>query len=98
MLALYHAKMGRRMEVPMSDTARATTTEVPVPEPDLTATEIVRRAAALKPLAREQQDESERRGCYSEQLHEAFLRAGFYRMVLPRRFGRNCFDLPACFA
>ncbi len=78
----------------MSDTAGTTTREVQPPEPDLTPTEIVRRAAALKPLVREHQDESERRGCYSEQLHEEFLKAGFYRMVQPRRFGGYEFDLP----
>ena len=78
----------------MSDAAGTTTREVQPPEPDLTPTEIVRRAAALKPLVREHQDESERRGCYSEQLHEEFLKAGFYRMVQPRRFGGYEFDLP----
>ena len=78
----------------MADTARMTATEVPVPEPDLTSTEIVRRAAALKERIRDEQDESERRGCYSEGLHQEFLKAGFYRMVQPRRFGGYEFDLP----
>ena len=68
--------------------------EVPVPEPSLTAAEIVARAAALKPLLREQQDESERRGCYSETIHQEFLTAGSYRMLQPRRFGGYEFDLP----
>jgi 3-hydroxy-9,10-secoandrosta-1,3,5(10)-triene-9,17-dione monooxygenase len=78
----------------MADTARTTAADVPAPEPDLTAAEIVRRAAALKPLIREQQEESERRGCYSEELHRKFLEAGFYRMLQPRRFGGYEFDLP----
>ena len=78
----------------MADTARTTSVEVPAPEPDLTSTEIVRRAAALKPTIREQQDEAERRGCYTEELHQEFLKAGFYRMVQPRRFGGYEFDLP----
>ena len=77
----------------MSDTVRVTT-EVRVPEPDLTAAEIVRRAAALKPMIRAQADESERRGTYSDELHQEFLKAGFYRMVQPRRFGGYEFDLP----
>src|SRR5215475_787033 len=77
----------------MSDTVRVTT-EVRVPEPDLTAAEIIRRAAALKPMIRAQADESERRGTYSDELHQEFLKAGFYRMVQPRRFGGYEFDLP----
>jgi 3-hydroxy-9,10-secoandrosta-1,3,5(10)-triene-9,17-dione monooxygenase len=68
--------------------------EVPVPEPDLTPAEIVARAAALRPMIRDQQDESEQRGIYSEEIHREFLRAGFYRMLQPRRFGGYEFDLP----
>lgn len=68
--------------------------EVQAPEPDLTAKEIVARAAALKQKIREQQDESEQRGYHSEELHQEFLRAGFYRMLQPRRFGGYEFDLP----
>jgi 3-hydroxy-9,10-secoandrosta-1,3,5(10)-triene-9,17-dione monooxygenase len=71
-----------------------TQTEVPVPEPDLTAAEIVARAAALKPRLRAEQDEAERLGHYTEGMHQEFLRAGFYRMLQPRRFGGYEFDLP----
>jgi 3-hydroxy-9,10-secoandrosta-1,3,5(10)-triene-9,17-dione monooxygenase len=78
----------------MARTASPAAPEVPVPEPELTPAEIVRRAAALRPLIREQQEESERRGYYSEALHREFLRAGFYRMVQPRRFGGYEFDFP----
>jgi 3-hydroxy-9,10-secoandrosta-1,3,5(10)-triene-9,17-dione monooxygenase len=78
----------------MAQTDRLTAPEVPVPEPDLTPAEIVARAAALKPMLRDQQEESERRGCYSEEIHREFLRAGFYRMLQPRRFGGYEFDLP----
>ncbi len=67
---------------------------VPVPEPGLTSTEIIGRAAALKPMLREQQEESERRGVYSEGIHQEFLKAGFYRMLQPRRYGGYEFDLP----
>jgi 3-hydroxy-9,10-secoandrosta-1,3,5(10)-triene-9,17-dione monooxygenase len=74
--------------------ARQAAPEVPAPEADLTPTEIVRRAAALKPMLREAQDESERLGHYPETIHREFLRAGFYRMVQPRRFGGYEFDLP----
>src|SRR2546430_15900842 len=78
----------------MAQTDRRTASEVPVPEPDLTSEEIVARAAALRPMLRDQQDESERRGCYSEEIHAEFLKAGFYRMVQPRRFGGHQVDLP----
>lgn len=56
---------------------------VPVP----TAQDMVERARALVPRLREQQEEAERRGHYGREVHEEFLRAGFYRMVQPRRFG-----------
>ena len=70
---------------------------VSVPEPDLTADEFIRRADALRPLLREQQDAAEERGYYSEEVHQAFLKAGFYRALQPRRFGGYAFDLPTFF-
>lgn len=78
----------------MTETASRRSPEVQPPEPDLTPAEIVRRAAALKPLLRDEQDASEQRGHYSEAIHRKFLEAGFYRMVQPRRFGGYEFDLP----
>lgn len=66
---------------------------VPVPEPGLTAGEIVERAEALVPMLRAQQDEAERRGYYGHEVHAQFLKAGFYRMTRPRRFGGYEFDL-----
>ena len=66
---------------------------VPVPEPDLTPKQIVARAEALVPMLRAQQDDAERRGYYSQAVHEEFLKAGFYRMTQPRRFGGYEFDL-----
>ena len=65
-----------------------------VPEPDLTPEELIARAAALKPLLRQQQPENDERGCYSEELHQAFLRAGLYRTLQPRMFGGYEFDVP----
>ena len=53
----------------------------------VTPDEVVARAVALIPMLREQQDDAERRGHYGPGVHEEFLRAGFYRMVQPRRFG-----------
>jgi 3-hydroxy-9,10-secoandrosta-1,3,5(10)-triene-9,17-dione monooxygenase len=66
---------------------------IPVPETDLTPDEIVARAQALVPMLRAQQDEAEQRGFYSEAVHAEFLKAGFYRITQPRRFGGYEFDL-----
>ena len=73
---------------------RAGPTLLTVPEPDLTPEELIARAAALKPLLRRQQAENDERGCYSEELHQAFLRAGLYRTLQPRMFGGYEFDVP----
>jgi 3-hydroxy-9,10-secoandrosta-1,3,5(10)-triene-9,17-dione monooxygenase len=65
---------------------------VPVPEPDLRPSDMVARAQALIPLLREEQDESEGRGYYSEEIHQRFLEAGFSRILQPRCFGGYEFD------
>jgi 3-hydroxy-9,10-secoandrosta-1,3,5(10)-triene-9,17-dione monooxygenase len=77
----------------MPDSATAGVTEVPVPEPDLTAQEIITRAQALIPQIREQQDEAERLGHHTDDLDREFIKAGFYRMLQPRRFGGYEFDM-----
>jgi 3-hydroxy-9,10-secoandrosta-1,3,5(10)-triene-9,17-dione monooxygenase len=64
------------------------------PEPALTPAELIRRAAALRPKLIEQQAETEERTYYSEELHQEFLRAGFYRLYVPRRYGGYEFDVP----
>jgi 3-hydroxy-9,10-secoandrosta-1,3,5(10)-triene-9,17-dione monooxygenase len=66
---------------------------IPVPEPDLTPDAMVARARALIPMLREQQDDAEERGFYSEAVHRTFLEAGFSRITQPRRFGGYEFDL-----
>jgi len=66
---------------------------VPVPEPSLTQDEMVARARALQPRLRAEQDETERRGVHSREIHEEFRKAGFYRCLQPRRFGGYEFDL-----
>jgi 3-hydroxy-9,10-secoandrosta-1,3,5(10)-triene-9,17-dione monooxygenase len=60
---------------------------IPVPEPDLTAEEMVERAAAMREALREEAPAAETRGGYSEQMHRTFTEAGFYRILQPRRFG-----------
>ena len=54
---------------------------------------LVDRATALRTLLIEQAPETERRTYYSEELHEAFDEAGFYRMLVPRRYGGLEVDL-----
>jgi 3-hydroxy-9,10-secoandrosta-1,3,5(10)-triene-9,17-dione monooxygenase len=68
-----------------------------VPEPDLTPREIVARAAAMRPELLERQQETEERTFYAQDTHEAFVRAGFYRILQPRRFGGYEFDLETYF-
>ncbi len=67
---------------------------IDVPEPELTAAQMIARAEALIPMLREQQDEAEERGYYSEAVHREFARAGFSRILQPRRYGGYEFDLP----
>lgn len=76
-----------------SGSPRAKRAFLPQPEPGLTPKELIARAAALRPLLRAQQDENDARGTYSEELHQAFLKAGFYRTTQPRMFGGYEFDL-----
>ncbi|MHC3472794.1 acyl-CoA dehydrogenase family protein [Streptomyces sp. 7R007] len=64
------------------------------PEPGLTAREIVDRAVALRPALLERQAETERLTHYPKDTHDDFLRAGFYRILQPRRYGGYEFPLP----
>jgi 3-hydroxy-9,10-secoandrosta-1,3,5(10)-triene-9,17-dione monooxygenase len=63
------------------------------PEPDLTPDELIARAVALRPELIERQAEAEERTYYSEEMHQKFLDAGFYRTYVPRRFGGYEFDV-----
>jgi 3-hydroxy-9,10-secoandrosta-1,3,5(10)-triene-9,17-dione monooxygenase len=60
---------------------------LPPPDPTLTPERVIASAAALQPLLREQQEENDRRGYYSEQVHTALMAGGFYRILQPRLFG-----------
>jgi 3-hydroxy-9,10-secoandrosta-1,3,5(10)-triene-9,17-dione monooxygenase len=64
------------------------------PEPDLAPAEIVARAAAFAPTLVERQAETEERTSYAPDTHEAFREAGFYRLLVPRRYGGYEFDIP----
>jgi len=67
--------------------------EIPQPEPDLTPEELLRRAVGMRTWLRDRQEETEQRTGISEDTHKAFLDAGFYRALQPRRFGGYEFDL-----
>ena len=55
----------------------------PIPSPD----ELVQRARDLLPRLRDGQAAAEERGRHSEDLHQAFVDAGFYHILVPQRFG-----------
>jgi 3-hydroxy-9,10-secoandrosta-1,3,5(10)-triene-9,17-dione monooxygenase len=57
------------------------------PEPGLTAERMMARAEAMVPDLVGRQDEVEKRGFYAEDIHEHFARNGFYRILVPRRYG-----------
>jgi 3-hydroxy-9,10-secoandrosta-1,3,5(10)-triene-9,17-dione monooxygenase len=59
-----------------------------------TPAELIARAEAMRPRLVELQAETEQRTYYSQETHEAFREAGFYRMLVPRRFGGFECDLP----
>src|SRR5581483_8317673 len=71
----------------------ATATRIPVPEPELTAEEIVARAHAVRERVKAEAAEAEERGTYFSELHEQFVAAGFHRILQPRRFDNYKFDL-----
>jgi 3-hydroxy-9,10-secoandrosta-1,3,5(10)-triene-9,17-dione monooxygenase len=64
---------------------------------DLTPGEIVARAEAIAPHLVPLQAETEERSRYSEEVHDLFRRAGFYRLATPRMFGGLEFDLETFF-
>jgi 3-hydroxy-9,10-secoandrosta-1,3,5(10)-triene-9,17-dione monooxygenase len=61
---------------------------------EVTPAELLERARALRPKLAERQEETERLTHYSPELHEDFERAGFYRMLVPKRYGGLEVDLP----
>jgi len=55
--------------------------------PDLDPDEIVARAEAIAPSLVGRQRETEERTFYAPDTHEEFRSAGFYRILVPRRYG-----------
>jgi 3-hydroxy-9,10-secoandrosta-1,3,5(10)-triene-9,17-dione monooxygenase len=70
------------------------THSIPVPEPELTAEEMVQRARDMVPTLRERQTHAEEIGRLPDETSREFIEAGFYRILQPRRFGGYEFDLP----
>ncbi len=62
--------------------------------PTTTSAAIVAAADALRPALYAEQAATEARTYYSQEMHEAFREAGFYRLLMPRRYGGLEFDLP----
>ncbi len=60
---------------------------LPQPEPGLTAETVIARAAALRPLLREKQKDSNWLGHYGPEIHKAIDDAGLYRILHPKMFG-----------
>jgi 3-hydroxy-9,10-secoandrosta-1,3,5(10)-triene-9,17-dione monooxygenase len=57
------------------------------------AAELTARAAQIGAKMREQQDQSDARGYYSDEIHQELLEGGFYRILQPRMFnggGTDC--------
>ena len=61
---------------------------------DLTPQEMIEHAFALRPLLRDQAAETEQRTVPSEEIHQACIDAGFYRLYIPRRYGGYEFGAP----
>jgi 3-hydroxy-9,10-secoandrosta-1,3,5(10)-triene-9,17-dione monooxygenase len=59
----------------------------PVPEPELTREAVLARARQIGPTLVARQAETEQRTYYARDTHEEFARAGFYRILVPRRYG-----------
>ncbi len=64
------------------------------PEPGLTEEEMIARAIALRPQLVADQEATEKRTYYSQEMHQAFVNAGFYHLYVPRRYGGYEFDVP----
>ncbi|MGA2710510.1 MAG: acyl-CoA dehydrogenase family protein [Steroidobacteraceae bacterium] len=67
---------------------------IEAPEPGLQPAELIERAVKLRGALLEAQAAAETRGTYSPEMHEAFKKAGFYRILQPRRYGGYEFDVP----
>lgn len=63
------------------------------PEPGLTEQEIVARAERIAVTLIDRQQETEKRGFYGPDTHNELLDGGFYRLLVPRRYGGYQFGI-----
>ena len=84
---------GLTYDCPTMSTAPTDAATTTPPEPDLTPDELIARVIALRPELIEHQADAEARAFYSEEMHQKFLDAGFYRTYVPRRYGGYEFDV-----
>jgi 3-hydroxy-9,10-secoandrosta-1,3,5(10)-triene-9,17-dione monooxygenase len=68
---------------------------IPVPHPDWTPDDLIRRATELVPQLRARAGRCEAEGRLLEETNDEFVEAGFYRVLQPRAFGGYEFGLPA---
>ena len=69
--------------------------EIAPPEPGMTPELMLERARELRPLLLANQGRCEAEGRVPEDVNDALVKAGFYRIVQPRRFGGYEFDVPS---
>ena len=67
---------------------------MPPPEPTLSPADMLARAASLRPYLLAHQSECEALGRVSDEVCDVLVKAGFFRIVQPRRFGGYEFDVP----
>ena len=53
---------------------------------------LIERARQIGTRLRAQQEESDARGCYSDEIHQELLDGGFYRILQPRMFNGGGVD------
>jgi 3-hydroxy-9,10-secoandrosta-1,3,5(10)-triene-9,17-dione monooxygenase len=63
-------------------------------QPERTPAQLIQTVIDLRPALIAAQAETEERTYYSQEMHKAFLDAGLYRVLLPRRYGGLEFDVP----
>lgn len=60
----------------------------------MTPDQFIERIIALRPMIRAQQEEADRNGGYTREVHEALLEFNGYAQVRPKRYGGYEFDIP----
>lgn len=70
---------------------------IPQPDPSTTPDELVERARALRPLLRASQIKAQELGRVAPEVQAELEKAGFFRILQPRRFGGYEFDVTTFF-